>query len=75
MRQGRSQNAAVQRGGLWSMGQSVTGFVVMVVVLVGKGWWVGGDEENNEESEETPHTTRPTVLTLDSPPKPPLAQS
>ena len=60
--------------GQWDS-QSVTGFVVMVVVLVGKGWGVGGDEENNEESEETPHTTRPTVLTLDSPPKPPLAQS
>lgn len=55
--------------------QSVTGFVVLVVVLLGKGWGVGGDEENNEESEETPNTTSRAVLRLDSPPKPPLAQS
>jgi len=62
--------------GQWDS-QSVTGFVVMVVVLVGKGWGVGGDEENNEESEETPNTTRPAVLRLDSPPNhpPALAQS
>ena len=53
--------------GQWDR-QSVTGFVVMVVVLVGKGCGVGGDEENNEESEETPNTTRPAVLRLASPP-------
>lgn len=51
MRQGGSQNTAVQRGELWSMGKSVTGFVVMAVAACGKGWrqgW-GDDGENNEE--------------------------
>lgn len=59
--------------GQWG-NQSVTGFVVMVVVARGKGWrW--GNEENNEESEETPNTTRQAALRLQSPPAPPLLKA
>lgn len=55
----KSELSCPERGAVVSgeVSQSVTGFVMMVVVSGGKGWGEGG-EENNEESEETPNITR-----------------